>query len=164
MKSCRIKMIYSSYPMREQIFDIYIIISDSSETVKLFNKNKVVIAIFVFVHRMLKTLRMRVLDRHLTKCCHLIILWELNQAIGHSYLPIQQLFDSSLREAACLLWHAAWRSLPIVAFRERRWTRSILKLKFQGKWRGQKFIIKTHTMHLIIPQMLSKWLQCSIMA
>lgn len=56
---------------------------------------------------------------HSTKCSPLIKVWELRQTSRHSYLPIQQLFDSSVREAARLLWQAAWLSLPKVAFRER---------------------------------------------
>lgn len=69
--------------------------------------------------RILKIVRMRVLAGHSTKCCPLIKVWELNQTTRHSYLPIQHLFDSSIREAARLLWRAAWLSLPKVAFRER---------------------------------------------
>lgn len=67
----------------------------------------------------MKIVRMRVVAGHSTKCCPLIKVWELNQTTRYSYLPIQQLFDSSIREAARLFWRAAWLSLPKVAFRER---------------------------------------------
>lgn len=67
----------------------------------------------------MKIARLRVVAGHSTKCCPLIKVWELNQTTRHSYLPIQQLFDSSIGEAARLLWRAAWLSLPKVAFRER---------------------------------------------
>lgn len=71
-----------------------------------------------FYCRIMKIALLRVVARHSTKCCLLIKVWKLNQT-RHSYLPMQQLFDSSVGEAARLLWRAAWLSLPKVAFRER---------------------------------------------
>lgn len=56
-----------------------------------------------FYCRVMKIARLRVVAGHSTKCCPLIKVWELNQTTRHSYLPIQQLFDSSVRVAARLL-------------------------------------------------------------
>lgn len=53
-----------------------------------------------FYCRIMKIVRLRVVAGHSTKYCPLIKVWELNQTTRHSYLPIQQLFDSSVGEAA----------------------------------------------------------------
>lgn len=72
----------------------------------------------------------------------LIKVWELNQTTRHSYLPIQQLFDSSVGDAARPRWRAAWLSLPKVALRGRD------KLK------------RHITMHLKYTQTASALLEC----
>lgn len=61
-----------------------------------------------------------VLSRHSIKHQPLIQLQELNQTTGNSYLPNQQLFDSSIGEVARVPWRAARLSLHRVAFRDRQ--------------------------------------------